>query len=544
MQPGFFKQDTASDEDRFVNDGLVSIIDNDYVMNFLNDMDTLPKRPIPTYQFYQTIPQDLSNNLGSMIDPDQNRHGDPSNNLFSKAAIHKDSWLLPSYNEQRMNNLKVEHDNDSGDNSRGKRKNRRETSSKKAQQEAQQAYNYKNNIKNTYINKINSLINDAKPASKPDEEKLLLDEKLNEARRMFLQKGDSPSHMGANASKMGVKKVRSYDTLKFDEFGKEKLNMKLARNRESARNSRKRKKVYIELLEKKVEHLTQELNATKKQLELNSNNMNKMSMQTKLMNGLVQGKQQLFDKLEKMLQANVDESEVNLLIDSLRLRLGATGRERVNAINYFFKQVYDILIPVHMKYLLWIASEGKDLFSGKTTTLMGTLPPNLISADLKNDTTDYWNALVTQVNLTDSQKNHILKYRKKLVQEKTKFETLLNSLNQTRKQILKQANSIQNVIDDFRNILTPTQVGKFLIMLDKERNRKEFSAEKLWQNFIKKEPNEAEENDESDHFIENLDNFSEPEEDTPEFNNSNFDLNFSFDYKDAQDFVRKKRHTT
>lgn len=32
----------------------------------------------------------------------------------------------------------------------------------------------------------------------------------------------------------------------------EKLNKKLEKNRESARNSRKRKKIYIELLESKV----------------------------------------------------------------------------------------------------------------------------------------------------------------------------------------------------------------------------------------------------------------------------------------------------
>ena len=44
----------------------------------------------------------------------------------------------------------------------------------------------------------------------------------------------------------------------------EKMNVKLARNRESARNSRKRKKVYIELLEKKVESLTNELATTRK----------------------------------------------------------------------------------------------------------------------------------------------------------------------------------------------------------------------------------------------------------------------------------------
>jgi len=37
------------------------------------------------------------------------------------------------------------------------------------------------------------------------------------------------------------------------------VNQKLARNRESARNSRKRKKIYIELLETKVSALTEEL---------------------------------------------------------------------------------------------------------------------------------------------------------------------------------------------------------------------------------------------------------------------------------------------
>ena len=51
-----------------------------------------------------------------------------------------------------------------------------------------------------------------------------------------------------------------------------------------------------------------------------------------------------------------------------QLRLGATGKERVDAINYFFKQIIDILIPVHMKYLLWAATEGKDLFNIPTNT--------------------------------------------------------------------------------------------------------------------------------------------------------------------------------
>jgi len=106
------------------------------------------------------------------------------------------------------------------------------------------------------------------------------------------------------------------------------------------------------------------------------------------MNSIIHGRQQLFEKLEKMLANKSDEQEVGLLIDSLRLRLGATGKERVNAINFFFRQIVDLLIPVHMKYLLWIASEGKDIFSSKDTTLINGIPSNLIgNAELQNETT-------------------------------------------------------------------------------------------------------------------------------------------------------------
>lgn len=57
--------------------------------------------------------------------------------------------------------------------------------------------------------------------------------------------------------------------------------MKLAKNRESARNSRIRKKVYIELLEKTVDQLQQELDSTRKQLDANNNNLSKLNFQSK-----------------------------------------------------------------------------------------------------------------------------------------------------------------------------------------------------------------------------------------------------------------------
>jgi len=107
-----------------------------------------------------------------------------------------------------------------------------------------------------------------------------------------------------------------------------------------------------------------------------------------------------------------------------------------------------------------------------------------------------------------------------LVGEKQKFDSLITQLNQCRKSILKQADSLQNVIDGFRNILTPVQTGKFLVLLDRHRNRKEFSAEKLWETFGSKKEND-EESDFNDHFLEDTDDGLEEEDSDPSTNEGN-----------------------
>lgn len=71
--------------------------------------------------------------------------------------------------------------------------------------------------------------------------------------------------------------IREYNYISGD-----KTNDKLAKNRESARNSRMRKKIYVDLLEKKVEQLTQELEAARKQIEQMAANSSNQSGLTKL----------------------------------------------------------------------------------------------------------------------------------------------------------------------------------------------------------------------------------------------------------------------
>lgn len=46
--------------------------------------------------------------------------------------------------------------------------------------------------------------------------------------------------------------------------------------------------------------------------------------------------------------------------------MGSQGNERHGTIEYFFNQIIDIVLPVHVKYLLWISQEGRDIFEDGT----------------------------------------------------------------------------------------------------------------------------------------------------------------------------------
>lgn len=170
MDSNFFKNAHPNDE-------IISFVDNDFVLNFLNDTDT--KQPIPSYNCnsYETklkekmTPNMYLNNLIAQMSKQQNK-GSEKMPLFPRS---------PCFNEQNNNT---------------------------------NPYNY---------------------------------EPKNE------------------------------------DF-KSRLDQKLAKNRESARNSRKRKKIYIEMLESKVAELTTELEVMKKTIEMNSENLNRLSSHTKTVN--------------------------------------------------------------------------------------------------------------------------------------------------------------------------------------------------------------------------------------------------------------------
>ena len=56
----------------------------------------------------------------------------------------------------------------------------------------------------------------------------------------------------------------------------------------------------------------------------------------------------------------MDVTQIDCLIDSLRLRLGGDGQQRSSLIDVMFNQIGDLLLPLHMKYIISIASDGRE----------------------------------------------------------------------------------------------------------------------------------------------------------------------------------------
>lgn len=56
------------------------------------------------------------------------------------------------------------------------------------------------------------------------------------------------------------------------------------------------------------------------------------------------------------------EEEINIILDSIMFRVGATGKERMMKINECFKQIINLSLPALHRYMLWMASEKKHLF--------------------------------------------------------------------------------------------------------------------------------------------------------------------------------------
>ncbi|CAD8093088.1 unnamed protein product [Paramecium primaurelia] len=390
-----------------VVNSLFDLVDNDFMVNYLMD----PPHTFPRTNSNQNF-IGLQQNF-SLLD-----------NQYDQLDMKQEEPIVDAKKQKQK-----------------KRKTQKNNQSEQIKQK--DPFQYKNNLKNTYINKITNLV-------QQDSQKLLQQQQAK------FRTSEEDRHDKNNSV--------SYQDIE------DSTQAKLLRNRECARNSRKRKKIYIELLENRVKQLNDELEKQKLLNKTSAGYLNKMS-QNQQLQGFFLGRQQLYEKLEKSIQNKADDNELNLLLDSMRFRVGGGGKERVSASNYFFNQILEICFPVHVRYMLWAASENKDLFADQQDQQQQDGQPQWL-LDLTND-----------LQISEAQKKQMKKSQRRIISDKNKLLEILTQFQEIKEQLYNKTSQVENFIDELRNILNPTQVGKFLIGLEKNKFRREMTISKIWNIF-------------------------------------------------------------
>lgn len=224
----------------------------------------------------------------------------------------------------------------------------------------------------------------------------------------------------------------------------ERKNKRLARNRESARNSRRRKKQYIEFLEGRVARLSEEVSTLKSIIA--------STTATSPDQGFRAQRKELYKRLaEAVGNPEVPEEIIAQMLNDLSDKLGVHAMGRQEVVNRMFQQTLELMIPLHVKYFLWVSDQDLDFFQETSS----------VSEDYAS-----WRELVNTAHFSAEQCAAIREYKGILLQEKDKMSESLQKLKNMRESLEKHSLSFQHYVEDLRSFLSPRQAAGFLLWLE------------------------------------------------------------------------------
>ena len=74
--------------------------------------------------------------------------------------------------------------------------------------------------------------------------------------------------------------------------------------------------------------------------------------------------------------------------------------------------------------------------------------------------------VITILNTTSEQRRQVMELKKKLKLAKNEFKDIIQSLINIKKRLFLQNSHVDKIMDEFRDILNPQQIGNFLLWLE------------------------------------------------------------------------------
>ncbi|ETV72419.1 hypothetical protein, variant 1 [Aphanomyces astaci] len=245
----------------------------------------------------------------------------------------------------------------------------------------------------------------------------------------------------------------------------EKRRKRLERNRISARDSRRRKKQYLELLEEKVAQLTEDIDVARME-HLDTADKTITTVKAQLVTSL-------YEKLAPFppnapLPPDVDD-ELQQVAQLLKDRYGPNSEERQALIKYHFNQLDGLLLPPYTCFLLWMSLQDDAFYARTAQTPASGKKAGDVSErkEVGGKKDGLWASLSADIAMSYDQEEKIKgHYRANQDSAQTKNErrriaASLANVQQLQKSMAAQTAAMQTHADSIHAILTPEQVVRY-----------------------------------------------------------------------------------
>lgn len=223
---------------------------------------------------------------------------------------------------------------------------------------------------------------------------------------------------------------------------------RLEKNREIARNCRKRKREKQQSLEDEVNKL-KEWNS---QLEAKLLQIHPETLSREMV------RKQEVDVIFQLVQSECSEEEIQERLDLHKEVYAGFGKERKQAISYHLEQLKILLLPNQVSKMTLFALQQEDEFYNEErnkTTFGGGI----------------WNLLCEELGLTTEQKNTLLNMRKEIRSQRMSVSKCLSILRDLEASIRENLGSSVVQLAKVQKVTTPSQQAKFLWWIENNQSQ-------------------------------------------------------------------------
>ena len=269
----------------------------------------------------------------------------------------------------------------------------------------------------------------------------------------------------------------------------ERRQKRLARNRESARQSRRRKKQYLELLEEKVAQLTDEIDALRR-MHLGSADKVLEEMRDARIRQLASAVNEA--KASGSELSEDQRAALSKALEEMHQKFSPDCEERLAVLRFQFEELHELALPMHSQLLTWLLLQPDSFFRSRRSSSSERASANKIGERMMASgiTTcgpdgDLWPLLCHELSLTYEQEEKLRQFQKRVVEDdglkedRRNMGAVADTLRRLEEAVACAAVSTSQRMEQMYSVLSPEQRIRYMDWL--QRNRGRISASSLAQ---------------------------------------------------------------